>query len=139
MGKVTEVVLSWVASPLMGGLLAFFTFFIVRATILEAPNPIERSRWMAPLMALPTFFVLGIALQFKALKGLIARLGREGVIADKYDWLPVKEMVFGTNGGKCMDSIQRDYGCFSDWNYWFSNSILGPQELRIPRRRIPRC
>ena len=89
--KLTEVVLSWVASPLMGGLLAFFTFFIVRATILEAPNPIERSRWMAPLMALPTFFVLGIALQFKALKGLIARLEREGIIADKYDWLPVKE------------------------------------------------
>ena len=46
---------------------------------------------MAPLMALPTFFVLGIALQFKALKGLIARLEREGIIADKYDWLPVKE------------------------------------------------
>lgn len=35
--------------------------------------------------------MLGIALQFKALKGLIARLEREGVIADKYDWLPVKE------------------------------------------------
>ena len=89
--KLTEVVLCWVASPLMGGLLAFFTFFIVRATILEAPDPIARSRWMAPLMALPTFFVLGIALQFKALKGLIARLEREGVVANKYDWLPVKE------------------------------------------------
>ena len=89
--KLTEVVLSWVASPLMGGLLAFFTFFIVRATILEAPDPIARSRWMAPLMALPTFFVLGIALQFKALKGLIARLERDGIVANKYDWLPVKE------------------------------------------------
>lgn len=89
--KLTEVVLSWVASPLMGGLLAFFTFFIVRATILEAPDPIARSRWMAPIMALPTFFVLGIALQFKALKGLIARLEREGIVANKYDWLPVKE------------------------------------------------
>ena len=89
--KLTEVVLSWVASPLMGGLLAFFTFFIVRAMILEAPNPIERSRWMAPIMALPTFFVLGIALQFKALKGFIARLDREGFIENKYEWLPVGE------------------------------------------------
>ena len=88
---VTKVVMSWVASPLMGGLLAFFTFYIVRATILEASDPIERSRWLAPVLALPTFFVLGIALQFKALKGFISRLEREGVIANKYDWLPVKE------------------------------------------------
>ena len=88
---VSKVVMSWVASPLMGGLLAFLTFYTVRATILEADDPIARSRWLAPILALPTFFVLGIALQFKALKGFIARLEREGVIENKYDWLPVKE------------------------------------------------
>ena len=65
--------MSWVASPLMGGLLAFGTFWIVRETILESSNPEERSRWLAPIMAIPTFFVLGIALQFKALKGFFSR------------------------------------------------------------------
>jgi len=90
-GVVSKVVMSWVASPLMGGLLAFLTFYAVRSTILEAPDPIARSRWLAPILALPTFFVLGIALQFKALKGFISRMENEGVIANKYDWLPVKE------------------------------------------------
>ena len=33
-----------------------------------------------------------------------------------------------------MDSIQRDYGCFSDWNYWFSNSILGPQNYEFKEK-----
>ena len=60
---VSKVVMSWVASPLMGGLLAFFTFYIVRGTILEAEDPIARSKWLAPILAIPTFFVLGIALQ----------------------------------------------------------------------------
>ena len=89
--KTQEVVMSWVASPLMGGLLAFGTFWIVRETILESSNPEERSRWLAPIMAIPTFFVLGIALQFKALKGFFARAETNGWIGDKYDWLPVKE------------------------------------------------
>ena len=88
---VRKVVMSWVASPLMGGILAFLTFFIVRATILEAEDPISRSRWLAPILALPTFFTLGLALQFKALKGFISRAASEGWIDDKNDWLPVKE------------------------------------------------
>ena len=88
---IQKVVMSWVASPLMGGLLAFFTFYIVRGSILEAENPIERSKWLAPILAIPTFFVLGIALQFKALKGFFSRAESNGWIEDKYDWLPVKE------------------------------------------------
>ena len=88
---VRKVVMSWVASPLMGGLLAFFTFYVVRGSILEAENPIERSKWLAPILAIPTFFVLGIALQFKALKGFFSRAESNGWIENKYDWLPVKE------------------------------------------------
>ena len=90
-GVVSKVVMTWVASPLMGGLLAFFTFYIVRGTILEAEDPIARSKWLAPILAIPTFFVLGIALQFKALKGFFARAESNGWIESKYDWLPVKE------------------------------------------------
>jgi len=90
-GVVKKVVMSWIASPLMGGILAFLTFYVVRVTILDAPDPIARARWLAPILALPTFFILGLALQFKALKGLISKLATDGVIENKYDWLPVKE------------------------------------------------
>ena len=88
---VRKVVMSWVASPLIGGVLAFLSFTVVRATILDADNPTERAKTLAPLLALPTFFVLGLALLFKALKGFFGRLESNGIIADKYAWLPVKE------------------------------------------------
>lgn len=90
-GVVQKVVLSWIASPLMGAILAFISFYIVRISILDAPDPIARAKWIAPILALPTFFILGLALQFKALKGFFSKLAADGVIADKYDWLPVKE------------------------------------------------
>ena len=89
-GKLGEVVLSWIASPLMGAILAFFSYWIIKKTILDAKNPEERSLWLAPILAFPTFFVLGIALQFKALKGFFARAEKNGWIKDKYDWLPYK-------------------------------------------------
>ncbi|MGY8699088.1 MAG: DUF47 family protein [Candidatus Poseidoniales archaeon] len=88
---VQKVVMSWIASPLMGGLLAFFSYMIIKKTILDSENPIDRSRWLAPILAFPTFFVLGLALQFKALKGFISRADANGWIEDKRAWLPAKE------------------------------------------------
>jgi len=87
---VEKVAMSWVASPVMGGLFAFFTFWIIRETILESPEPEARARWMAPILAIPTFFVLGLALQFKALKGLFKRLDRSDFLESE-DWLPAEQ------------------------------------------------
>ena len=88
---VSTVVMSWVASPLMGALIAFFSYWIIKRAILDADKPEERSLWLAPILAFPTFFVLGLALQFKALKGFFSKAASEGWIENKYDWLPVKE------------------------------------------------
>ena len=60
-GVVRKVAISWVASPLIGGLLGFLTFSVVRVLVLDAPEPTERARWIAPLLALPTFFVTSVA------------------------------------------------------------------------------
>ena len=95
---VQKVVMSWVASPLMGGLVAFFSYWIIKKTILDAENPEQRSLWLAPILAFPTFFVLGLALQFKALKGFFSKAQSNGWIADKGDWLPFKPEDGGPAG-----------------------------------------
>jgi PiT family inorganic phosphate transporter len=82
--KVGQIVISWIASPLLGGILAYSTFYIIKTMILDAQEPIDRSRWMAPVLALPTFFVLSLALQFKALKYVLPSA-----------WLPSKDCAEG--------------------------------------------
>jgi len=82
--KVGQIVISWVASPLLGGILAYSTFYIIKTMILDTEDPIARSRWMAPILALPTFFVLSLALQFKALKYILPS-----------SWLPSKDCAEG--------------------------------------------
>ena len=87
---VTKIIMSWVISPLLGGILAFTTFTLVKKVIMDVDDPLERSRIMAPILAFPTFFVLGLALQYKAMKGLFNRLDSQGFL-DKSDWTPSKE------------------------------------------------
>ncbi len=88
--KVGEIVMSWVASPLLGGVIAFLSFIVIRRVIFNHEKPLERTKSVAPLLALPTFFVLGLALQFKGLKGFYKNLDNAGII-DSENWLPPKD------------------------------------------------
>jgi len=90
--KVIEIVLSWVASPLLGGILAFISFYVIKRLIFNNEDPLAQTKKLAPILALPTFFVLGLAFQFKALKGFYSNLDNAGYI-NKSDWLPAKEGV----------------------------------------------
>ena len=96
--KVQTVVMSWVASPLLGGTIAFFSYWIIKKSILESEKPEDRSMWLAPILAFPTFFVLGIALQFKALKGFFSRAESNEWIKDKSAWLPYNPKDSGIPG-----------------------------------------
>ena len=87
---VGTIAVSWVASPLLGAILAFLSFWVIKKVIMEHDNPVERTRKVAPILALPTFFVLGLALQFKGLKGFYNNLDSSGYI-NKANWLPAKE------------------------------------------------
>ena len=89
-GKVTEIILSWVISPLLGAILAFLSFYAIKKLIMEHEYPLQRTKRLAPLLAFPTFFVLAFALQFKALKGFFNNLDSRGII-DSDNWLPAKE------------------------------------------------
>jgi PiT family inorganic phosphate transporter len=91
-GKVIEIVLSWIASPLLGGILAFVSFLVIKRLIFNNEDPFAQTKMLAPILALPTFFVLGLALQFKGLKGFYSNLDDAGYI-DKAAWLPAKEGI----------------------------------------------
>ena len=113
-GVVKKVVLSWVASPLMGALVAFLSYWVIKKAILDADNPEQRSMWLAPILAFPTFFVLGLALQFKALKGFFGKAQSNGWITDKYDWLPYKPK----------DGISGSWNPFADTAWFPVNSLI---------------
>ena len=69
-GKVAQIVFSWGTSPLIGGALAFLIFNLIRGTILDRTDPLERARRYGPLFFFYVFFVIGLVTLFKGLKNL---------------------------------------------------------------------
>lgn len=68
--KVLQIVASWVTSPLIGGVLAFMIFNLIRAQVLDRDRPIDRLRRIGPAFFFYVFFVIGLVTLFKGLKNL---------------------------------------------------------------------
>jgi PiT family inorganic phosphate transporter len=69
-GKVAQIVISWFTSPLLGGVLAFLIFRLVRWLILDRDDPVEAGRRWGPLFFFVVLFVMGLVTLFKGLKNL---------------------------------------------------------------------
>ena len=69
-GKVTQIVTSWFTSPLLGGVLAFLIFHLIRRLILDRDDPVEAGRRWGPLFFFVVTFVMGLVTLFKGLKNL---------------------------------------------------------------------
>lgn len=69
-GTVAQIVLSWITSPLLGGMLAYGIFGLVRRAVLDHDDPLERARRLGPLFFFWVLFTLGLVTLFKGLKNL---------------------------------------------------------------------
>jgi len=69
-GKVAQIVVSWLTSPLIGGVLAYLIFSLIRTTILDHDNPSDQLRKFGPLFFFYVFFIIGLVTLFKGLKNL---------------------------------------------------------------------
>ena len=68
--KVAEIAASWLTSPLIGGVVAFLIFNLVRKLILDRTDPVAAARRWGPYFYGVVFFVIGLVTLFKGLKNL---------------------------------------------------------------------
>ena len=57
-GKIIEIGESWVLSPLIGALLAFFVFFIIKKAIFDAEKPLKSTKKVVPVFAFTLISVI---------------------------------------------------------------------------------
>jgi PiT family inorganic phosphate transporter len=68
-GKVTQVVLSWILSPIFGAIVAFFVFKAVKRSILASKDPVRSARRWAPFWIGMTFVIIGTMFYLKVIHG----------------------------------------------------------------------
>ncbi len=67
---VLFVVLSWIISPVFGGIIAFTIFSIIKKFILSSKEPIAQTRKIGPFFTGIVAFILSLTVTFKGLKHL---------------------------------------------------------------------
>ncbi|MCD6524944.1 MAG: inorganic phosphate transporter [Thermococcus sp.] len=68
-GKMAQVVLSWVLSPIAGAVMAYIIFKIFTKSIFEAKDPIKSARIWSPFWIGLAFVVIGTMFYLKVLHG----------------------------------------------------------------------
>jgi len=67
--KLFFVVLSWIVSPILGGLVGFAVFWLIRLTILNTSRPFENAKKWAPIWIALAFFIVGMTFYIKTVHG----------------------------------------------------------------------
>lgn len=71
-GTLVRIVSSWVVSPLLGGVIAFGAFWIVRRLVLEKDDPIQATIRISPYLLWIVGTILALTFAFKALSNVIS-------------------------------------------------------------------
>ncbi len=69
-GKVGFVAMSWVVSPVLGGLMAYGVFRFITIYIFDKRDPVAQSKKLVPFLVLVVFVILAISMVYKGLKNL---------------------------------------------------------------------
>jgi PiT family inorganic phosphate transporter len=67
---VGYVILSWIVSPVFGGIISFIIFRSIRKYILSSSEPIKKTQRFGPYFVGTVFFILTLAIIYKGLKNL---------------------------------------------------------------------
>ncbi len=80
-GKVGTIVMSWVVSPAISGVIAFWLFVSVQRFILDTPNPLASAKRYVPIYIFMVGFIIALVTLFKGLKHVGLHLStQEGYI-----------------------------------------------------------
>ena len=79
-GTVGNIILSWIASPLTAGFIAYLIYLSVQRLILRHPNPVERARRYVPVYMFLAAFTVSLVTILKGLK----HVGLDMSIRDSY-------------------------------------------------------
>jgi len=69
-GKLGSVVLSWLISPVCGGLMGWLTFTYIKRTVLTRWNPVRAARSIVPILIFPVASILTLSMLYKGLQNL---------------------------------------------------------------------
>ena len=104
--KIIKVVVSWIISPAMGGIIAYLLVISTRKLILDTDTPLKNAKKYAPAYVFSVAFIISLVTMFKGLKQLKLDLSIGGslgvsvcfgIIISVVGWLLIRRIEADTD------------------------------------------
>jgi len=112
-GKVGSIVMSWVVSPVMAGVIAFSLFKSVQVLILDKKDPITNAKKYVPIYMFMVGFIISLVTLFKGLK----HVGLETTAVQNYSIAAAMGVLIMLIGIYFIKKIKIDPSLDRDFHY----------------------
>jgi len=120
-GKVGSIVISWVVSPVLAGILSYFLFRSVQKFILNTNNPFKYAQRYVPFYIFLTGFIIALVTFFKGLK----HIGLEFSRLDCYVYAAVIGLIATIIGKILIRRIKKHPEYETSFHFYNVEKIFG--------------
>jgi len=123
--KVTQIVVSWVVSPLVGGSIAYMIMISIRRLILDTDNPFESAKKWGPIYVFFVGFLIALVTLFKGLKHLDIEL----TTPMSFVWSAVIGFVVALLGWLLVRNMERDQDAEKESAFSGVERVFAPMQV----------
>ncbi|MBF0446657.1 MAG: inorganic phosphate transporter [Magnetococcales bacterium] len=120
--KITSIVMSWLVSPLIGGVIAFVLMMSIRSFILNTDNPFRKAKSLGPIYVFLVGFIVVLVSLFKGLK----HLKLEFSIGESFIIATVAGIIVAFVGKVLIDRVQMDETADKEFHYASVEKVFTP-------------
>lgn len=124
-GTVTEIVASWVVSPILGGLIALLLMISVRRLILDTDHPFENAKKWGPVYVTLVGFLIALVTLFKGLTHLDVTLS----LGMSFFWAIVVGLIAGTIGWSVIRRKKADPAAERAYHFASVERVFAPMQV----------
>ncbi len=120
-GKVGTIVMSWVVSPALSGIIAYWLFVSVQRFILDTQSPLENAKKYVPFYIFLVGFIIALVTMFKGLK----HVGLDLDIQTKYGVATVIGIIVMIIGKVLINRLKFDPSADRDFHFANVEKVFG--------------
>ncbi len=124
-GKIVSIVISWVASPMLGGFLAYMFMQSIRKLILNNPDPFEAAKKWGPYYIFLVGFVISLVTITKGLKHLDIDIS----MINGFLMSVLVGVITALAGGYLLRRAQRDLEAEKDYRFASVEKVFAPMMI----------
>ena len=123
--KIGKIVMSWLVSPMIGGVIAFVLMMSIRSFILNTDNPFRKAKTLGPIYVFLVGFIVVLVSMFKGLK----HLKLDFTMQESFIYAAIAGVIIAFIGKLMIDRVEMDETADKDFHFASVEKVFTPMMI----------